>query len=546
VRPANPLCSRAGGQEGTGASLEPTASTEELPSAGLVEVTDMADIPPTSSTPASDVPLDLVAVRSTRLYTMLLDSIPSSVLLLDAHLRIVSANRNFLQKARLSVAEVIGQHLEKVFPPAIYQHMNFRLRVAEVFRTGEALKGERLVYRAPGLPARTYYYSLIPFRWEGKIEDVMLLMEDVTDMIRLGEEAHRAERHLASVVESASDLVLSMDLRGRILTWNTAAVRITGFEEGEVRHRDLADLCPADQRAALGRTLQAVPDKGRTGPLQVELVSREAAAIPISWVFSAMRDADRRVVGLVAVGRDLTERRKFEAQLLQSEKLAALGVMAGGIAHEIRNPLAVVSSAAQLLLQKPLARNVQLECAERIYRSVQRMAAIVEGLLRFARPSDKGAMKLLNLVAVVQEAMTLLANQVKLAKIELRTCYSGPVIPVRGSAGLLQQLVANLLLNAVNAMAERGGELRLTVERSGNQAILRVADSGRGISCAHLPKVFDPFFTTMPVGKGTGLGLSISYAIVQQHDGQIDISSQEGVGTTVTVSLPLATGGVPS
>lgn len=500
----------------------------------------MASVPSHAGATTPELPLDLAAIRFTRLYTMLLDSIPSSVLLLDPHLRIVSANRNFLLKARLPEAEVIGQQLEKVFPPAIYQHMNFRQRVAEVFRTGEALKGERMVYRAPGLPARTYYYSLIPFRWEDKIEHVMLLMEDVTDMIRLGEEAHRAERHLASVVESASDLVLSMDLRGRIMTWNTAAVRITGFEEGEVRHRDLADLCPPGQRAALGRALQTVPDTGRTGPVEVELVSRDGVAVPISWVFSAMRDADRRVVGLVAVGRDLTERRKFEAQLLQSEKLAALGVMAGGIAHEIRNPLAVVSSAAQLLLQKPLAREVQLECAERIYRSVQRMAGIIESLLRFARPSDKGVMKELNLVGVVQEAMTLMANQVKLAKIELRTHYSEPLVPIRGNPSLLQQLVANLLLNAVNAMAERGGELDLTVERSGKQAVLRVQDTGRGIPSTHLPKVFDPFFTTMPVGKGTGLGLSISYAIVQQHEGQIDIASEEGVGTTVTVSFPLA------
>ena len=123
--------------------------------------------------------------RSDKLYRMLLDSIPSSVLLLDPQLHIVSANQNFLQKARVQESQILGQRLDAVFPTAIYQLMNIRLRISEVFNNGIALKGERMVYRTPGLPARTYYYSLIPFRWEHKIENVMLLMEDVTDMIRL-------------------------------------------------------------------------------------------------------------------------------------------------------------------------------------------------------------------------------------------------------------------------------------------------------------------------------------------------------------------------
>lgn len=482
---------------------------------------------------------EIAADRSARLYRMLLDSIPSSVLLLDPQLAIVSANQNFLQKARLAEAEVSGQQLEKVFPPVIYQHMNLRQRISDVFRTGEALKGERMAYRAPGLPTRTYYYSLIPFRLANKIENVMLLMDDVTDMIRLGEEARRAERHLASVVESASDIVLSMDVRGRIQTWNTAAVRITGFEHTEVWNRNLCDLVQPGQRSALTAILERVSLQGRTEPIELELVNRTGQAAPISWVFSAMRDAERKVVGLVAIGRDLTERRKFEAQLLQSEKLVALGVMAGGIAHEIRNPLAVVSSAAQLLLQKALSPQVQLECAERIHRNVQRVAGTIESLLRFARPSDKGLMRSLDLLPVIQEAVVLVANQIKLAKIELREDYPQTPVLVHGNVGLLQQLVTNLLLNAVNAMEEKGGAIAVSLERGSTQAILRVQDTGHGIASDHLPKVFDPFFTTMPLGKGTGLGLSISYAIAQQHEGKIEIASQPGKGTTVTVLLPL-------
>jgi PAS domain S-box-containing protein len=361
----------------------------------------------------------------------------------------------------------------------------------------------------------------------------------VTDKVRLSEEAQRAERHLASVVESASDIVLSMDTTGRVLTWNTAAARITGMEEHDVQHRQLGELCPDEQRASLTQTLRHAYSAGRTEPVEVALLNGNKTAIPISWVFSAMRDADNKVVGLVAVGRDLTERRKLEAQLWQSEKLASLGVMAGGIAHEIRNPLAVVSSAAQLLVHYNLSPLVQRECCERILPNVQRVAVIIESLLRFARPSDKGAVQPVNLVSAIQEAVSLVANQIRLAKIELHTLYPDQPIIVLGNLALLQQVVTNLLLNAINAMKAKGRRIQLIVETAGKNALVRVIDTGAGISLAHLTTVFDPFFTTMPVGQGTGLGLSISYAIVKHYGGTIEINSAEGKGTEVRVEIPL-------
>ena len=197
--------------------------------------------------------------RYEKLYKMLLASIPSSVLLVDTQLRIASANQNFLTKARVREREVTGQRLEDVFPAVIYEHMNFRRRIADVFRTGNAVKDEQMVYRAPGLPTRTYYYSLVPFAWGQTIEYVMLLMEDVTDKVRLGEEVRQAERRLASVVESASDVVVSTDVAGAVLTWNTAAGRITGYGEAEVQGRRLCDLCIEDDRGAMiGENLTAI------------------------------------------------------------------------------------------------------------------------------------------------------------------------------------------------------------------------------------------------------------------------------------------------
>ena len=398
-----------------------------------------------------------------------------------------------------------------------------------------------MVYRAPGLPARTYYYSLIPFRKAHKINHVMLLMEDITDMIRLGEEVRKAERHLASVIESASDIVLSMCPSGQILTWNTAAVNIIGFDQREVRNRNLADFCVESQRQTLVRALERVQHPAPAEPVEVELISRAGEPIPISWVFSAMRDTEGRVIALVAVGRNLTERRKFEAQLLQTEKLAALGVMAGGIAHELRNPMAVVSSAAQLLLSTSLRPELANECAQRIFTGVQRAAGIIENLLCFARPSDKGKKADLDLVLVVHEAVTFLRNQAQSAGLEIQVKCPDTPVPVLGNACLLQQLIANLVTNSAHAIAGSGGKISVILDRSEAHAVLFISDTGCGIPTAHLNKVFDPFFTAMPMGRGTGLGLSICHTIVQQHDGTIEIASREGHGTTVKVLLPLLT-----
>jgi PAS domain S-box-containing protein len=470
---------------------------------------------------------------------MLLANIPCSVLLVDCHMRVVSANQNFLTKARVIESDVIGKQLQDAFPPGICQHLHLHERISTVFHTGATVKGEQMVYRAPGLRTRTYYYSLVPFLHDDTIGYVMLLMEDVTEQIRLGQEVRQAEQHLASVVESASDMVVSTDVAGRVLTWNTAAESVTGYAEGDVRHRYLYELATGAQRAALAEILDKAPREDRTDPVEIEFASRLGDPVPISWVFSPMRDIDGRIVGLVAVGRDLTERRKLEAKLRRSEKLAALGVMAGGIAHEVRNPLAVISSAAQLLVEKNLTAEVQRECAQSIFRATQKAGSIIEGLLRFARSSDQDVMAPLDLVPIVSEALAPVANQIESGKIRL--LWQAPDCPVwvRGNAALLQQLVTNLALNAANAMAERGGTLRVSLAQTEDQAIIEVADTGKGIPLTDLPKVFDPFFTTMPIGKGTGLGLSISYAIAQEHEGKIDITSSEGVGTNVTVVLPL-------
>lgn len=479
-----------------------------------------------------------------RLYAMLLDAIPCSILLIDRDMRIVSTNRNFLEKSRRSIADTIDRRLEAVFPPVILEYMDLTSRIRQVFEKNLPTKGERMTYRAPGLPLRIYYYSLLPFSWEGTVQNVILLMEDITEQVHLSEEVRRIERHLASIVESASDLVISTDTEERILSWNTAAEKLSGYSLAEVKGRPFSTCCWGEGREEVQRVFSrlktsAAPKNSHMA--EWDLVTKGGDRIPVSWVFSPMKDHLSRTIGMVAVGRNLKEQRKLEVQLLQSQKLAALGVMAGGIAHEIRNPLAICSSAAQFLLEGEITPEFRLECAKKIQTGIQKASVIIENLLRFARPSPRSDMTRTNLCAVVQETLTLVANQAKIQKIEV--VFRGPKEPVRihGNSSLLQQVFMNLFLNAMDAMPE-GGVLRASIEKGPEEVWVRVADNGRGIPKGNLEKIFDPFYTTSTVGKGTGLGLSICYSIIKQHLGSIEVDSAEEKGSTFTIRLPRRVG----
>jgi PAS domain S-box-containing protein len=473
-----------------------------------------------------------------RFITCILESIPSSLVVIDRNLRVVSVNRNFLEKTRREAGVTLGRKTEEVFPQALVEYTRLDQKVREVFRTGRPVEGGKVSYRAPGLPSRIYYYRLIPLKVAGEAENVMLLMDDITDREHLGEEVRRAERHLASVVECASDLVVSLDPQGRIVTWNRAAERISGLKAEQVEGRSLVSLCAAEQQPVMAKMLRGMISGAGVQNIEVKLLTANGQEVPIAWSCSPMRDDAGGMAGIVAVGRDLTEQRRMEAQLVQSAKMASLGVMAGGIAHELRNPLGIISASAQLLLEHPDDAQLRGQCAQKIHAATQRASVIIENLLKFGRPVDQ-QMREIDLLAVLEETLALLAHQVTLQEVTLRKEFQPDLPRVHGNPQVLQQVFTNLILNACNAMPQ-GGTLSVATRATEIGWVeIRFSDTGRGIPPEHLPKIFDPFFTTMPVGKGIGLGLSISYSIVQQHRGTIEVESRVGQGTTFTVRLPV-------
>lgn len=469
----------------------------------------------------------------------IVDSLPVSLVVFDRQLRVVSVNRNFLDKARRELRVTVGRRADEVLPRSILSSTRLVDKVYDLLRTGEGVQDGRFTYRAPGVPPRVYFYRLVPLKRYEEVGGVMLLIEDITEQERLAEERRLAERHLASVVECANELVVSLTTEGRIVTWNHAAEARLGFTAEEAMGRLLSEFCAEGDREIVEDLVRRAGAGETVRSAEASLLTRSGERALIAWSSAPMHNDAGQVVGIVTVGRDLTDQRRLQAQLLHAAKMASLGVMAGGIAHELRNPLAIASAATQLLLEQPQDDRLRTEALQKIQSSIRRASAIIENLLMFARPGE-ARMELVEMNTLVQETLHMLAHQLALHRVTLHIRLGREELLITGNRSLLQQVLTNLVLNACNAMPDGGSLTVATSKHETGQVRVEISDTGCGIPPEHLPKIFDPFFTTMPPGKGTGLGLAISYSIVREHGGTIDVQSEVGRGTTVVLTFPPA------
>ena len=244
------------------------------------------------------------------------------------------------------------------------------------------------------------------------------------------------------------------------------------------------------------------------------------------------------VSGQLMILDDKTERVKLEDQLIQSEKLTSIGLLAAGVAHEVNTPLAVVSSYSQMLYKQLHEDDPKGKILDKIIKQSFRASQIVNSLLNFSRTSGS-EFRLVDLHSVVGDTLSLLEHQFKTAKVRAKREFSSSAPQVFGNQGKLQQVFLNLFINAKDAMPD-GGELLVRTSSHDSVFRIEVLDTGVGIAEEHLKKVYDPFFTTKELGRGTGLGLSVTYGIIQEHSGKISVDSKPGQGTCFTLEFPAA------
>jgi two-component system NtrC family sensor kinase len=242
--------------------------------------------------------------------------------------------------------------------------------------------------------------------------------------------------------------------------------------------------------------------------------------------------------------RDVTEERSMSRQLAHAEKLASIGRLAGGVAHEINNPLGGILAFTQILMKERLSSEEQTECLREIERSSLRCKAIVESLLRFARQSPSAGLAAVELNEVVREAVRVAGYKLPAPRARIETELAPDLPAVLAETNQLEQVVANLLRNAAdsleNTSPEEGRRIDVRTAVADGAVLLEVSDNGRGIEEGHLGKLFDPFFTTKEEGKGPGLGLAVTYAIVQELGGRISVRNLAAGGARFTVTLALA------
>jgi PAS domain S-box-containing protein len=361
---------------------------------------------------------------------------------------------------------------------------------------------------------------------------------------RKADELDRLREFSDNVIESLNDGLAVLDLSECVVRWNRRLETLYGLARADAIGRRLEMLFDGAFVEALRASRQEGREQGAV--YRVSLMSRHAQPrrLLVNAALVPLGTPDGTTAGTILILEDISARAQLEEQLQISEKMASIGLLAAGVAHEVNTPLTGISSFTQMLLQKADPDGPEAKLLEKIERQTFRAARIVNGLLNLARPPKVEAGPV-DLNVVINDVLALLEHQFRTGKVQVRKDLSAAPSIVNGVEHKLQQVFLNLFLNARDAMP-RGGWLSIATHVEADRAVVEVGDTGSGIPAEHLSRIYDPFFTTKAIGRGTGLGLSITYGIVREHGGDIECASVVGQGTRFTIVLPLAAALVPT
>lgn len=361
------------------------------------------------------------------------------------------------------------------------------------------------------------------------------------DNARLYEEVVTMKNYSEEILRSMTNGVLTTDVKGRIVTYNGMAERITGRRTGEVMGKTCREVW--GPRGTVTLAVDNILQEKSYLNYETGVSSPERGMVPVALSSTLLRDSQGKKMGALLSIQDLSEMKELEDKIRRADKLTALATMAAGMAHEIKNPLSSMKVFAQLLPQKIDDPEYRQKLEEILPREIDRIDRIVESLLGFARATEptyeKTALK-----DILEEDLKYFSGQAQSAGIKVRKNYN-PLPEIEVDRGQIAQVFSNLILNAIQAMPE-GGELTVAtfpgkkVEDILQTVRVEITDTGHGIPDEMIKKLFDPFFTTKY--GGTGLGLTITHSIVDGHKGFIDVASKVGKGTTFTITLPVRQG----
>jgi two-component system NtrC family sensor kinase len=358
------------------------------------------------------------------------------------------------------------------------------------------------------------------------------------------DELAKSEKLYKSLVESAEDVILNVDPKGEIISINRYGARVLGYTPQGIVGKNISDIFPGNKEE-MNRLINEVLAEG-TAQRATHDIKTGGKDYSFNINLTPIREGDQ-VLSTLIIAHDITSQKKMEGQFYHTEKLASLGQLAAGVAHEINNPLAIILGFSDMLLERLDENSKEYGMIKTIERQGNNCKKIVENLMTFARAPEKDVYDT-DINRGLETVMEVVKNTLLTKKVKFDMDLAEGLPRVRGDAAQLQQVFLNLINNAVLAMPQ-GGLLTVTTRLNPRQDRVRVifADTGEGIKKELLPRIYDPFFTTRKVGEGTGLGLSVSYAIITKFGGTIacesatkDESKDGKSGTTFTISLPIS------
>jgi two-component system NtrC family sensor kinase len=430
--------------------------------------------------------------------------------------------------------------------------------VAPISEVAEAVHGVYLRHFAAeaALIIGMFVFGLVALLYQQRISRALKERVKQTEA-----DLHERERIYQRVVEQATDLIYILDLDMRVVLLNRHSVEtflhlVVREPEGGVPAdldmtnpenwigRRLDDLFPAQDASFMRRQIDRLLEQ-RSNLFYEHTISVKGRKVHLSTKLIPIRDESGTIYQVLGISRDVTEKMEMDQRIYNTEKLASIGTLAAGVAHEINNPLAIILGFADLLLERFPEGSPEHEDLKMIEYNGKHAKKIVENLLAFARITE-GLEDTVDIKRSVQTVMNIVRNTLMTKKIELVLDLPDGLPRVRGDDREFQQVIFNLVNNSVAAMQKGGGRLILSARQEGEWVHVSVTDDGVGIPDRIKPQIFDPFFTTKKVGEGTGLGLSLCYGIVKKYGGRISFVSTSAEdhpdkpsGTTFTVSMPV-------
>ena len=496
-----------------------------------------------------------------------LEALPDAILAVDQKGIIFQVNSQVEKLFGYSRNQLVGKRVEMLVPERFRgQHTNHREDFASHPKTRRMGAGLELYGRRRNGSEFPVEISLSPVSIEGGTV-VLSAIRDITDRKRIEQELRRAHEELsqrtaeqigeyraklASIIDSSEDAILAKSRDGIITAWNRGAERIYGYTAEEVIGKNVSMLVPSDLPDEIPEILRKIAHGESIEHYESVRVTKDGRRLDVSISVSPLRGVNGEIVGASAIARDITAQRRAEDQLRQSQKMEAVGRLAGGVAHDFNNVLGIINACAEFLRDRIDAASEPAIYVENIKKATDRGAALTRQLLAFSR---KQVVK-----PVILDLNDRLKDITKLLRplmgddVEIQVAPRTQSAIVEADPGQLDQIVMNLAVNAKDAMP-KGGRFILETDvvdfdqhfadqhqplKPGKYVMLAVSDTGSGMEKETLSRIFEPFFTTKEPGKGTGLGLSTVYGIAQQSGGHIWVYSEPGRGTTFKVYLPSA------